>query len=122
MSAMDLERIERIRELIPRCQQPFSTHTVCELIGGWTKPNDYIVRHALNWLVRHGELEQHYVKKGRRRNAIQFTTTEAFGERKARPEQVHEAMARLDAALARWKRAPNMLPASVQMALKDIYA
>jgi len=120
MSVMDIERVERIRALIPRCRQPFSTHAVCELLGGWTKPNDYTVRHALNWLVRHGELEQHYVKKGRRRNAILFTTTAAFGERKASPEQILAAMARLDEALGDWKRALCMVPASVQMALREI--
>src|SRR6266508_4548463 len=115
MSTMDLQRIERIRALIPRCPQPFSTHAVCELLGGWTKQNDYTVRHALNWLVRHGELEQQYVKRGRRRNAILFTTTAAFGERKPSPEQLLEALTRLDAALAHWTRAPLMLPASVRM-------
>jgi len=104
MSVMDLARIERIRVLIPRCRQPFSTHAVCELLGGYTKPNDYTVRHVLNWLVRHGELEQHYVKRGRRRNAILFTTTEAFGERRASPEQVLAAMDRLDAVMRGWKR------------------
>jgi len=104
VSQLDMHRVERVREVIPRCRQPFDTRAVCTLLGSTTKPNDNLIRNSLSWLCRRGELEQHYVRKGRRRNAVVFTTTAEFGQRKATPEEILASMARLDAALRGWRR------------------
>lgn len=99
-----MHRIERIRAAIPCLRQPFDTHAVAKMITKRTQHHGQTVRNGLIWLLSHGELERHYVKKGRRARAVVFTTTAEFGQRKTSPEQILAAMKRLDRALRRWKR------------------
>jgi hypothetical protein len=62
------------------------------------------VQNVLFNFTEHGELHRSYVKRNRRKNAAVFVTTPKFGEHKSSPEQIGEAMQRLDAVLRHWRR------------------
>lgn len=98
---MDMSRIERIRKAIVRCPQPFCAREIVTLLGYHTKAEDYTIRNALEWLFRNGELQRHYVKKARRSNALVFTTTAEFGQKKPDPDRTVAAMDRLERIMRR---------------------
>lgn len=101
MTAMDMSRVERIRKAIVRCTQPFGAREIATLLGCHTKAEDRTIRNALEWLFHNGELERQYVKKARRRNALVFTTTAEFGQKKPDPDRIVAAMGRLDRVMRR---------------------
>jgi len=97
---------EDIRRVIPLCVQPFDGRTVIEKLDNRYRRRLQVrtVQNVLFLLTERGELARSYVKRNRRKNAAVFVMTPKFGEHKSSPEQIGEAMQRLDAALRNWRR------------------
>ena len=60
------------------------------------------VQNVLHNLASKGELHSQYIKRGKRQNAVVFTTTSQFGGRESSTKRVSVAMNRLNEVVRNW--------------------
>ena len=89
-----------IRRAVKKSPEPFDGHTLLPLLHRHFTFRQ--VQNHLHQLAQKGELVSQYVKRGRRADAVVFTTSSSFGDRSDRRKMISQSLNRLDQVVKGW--------------------